>query len=205
MSGWDEYVAAALRLEAVRMAASAAATQRSKGATTARTELAGLRTRLEPQRARLVRDLGVPVGDLTPTADELAAAAAAGGGGPANRRSALGDARAPPDTADAAVVGRSKVRPWQRNMLVYGPFALVVLIAQIVLYWVAGNDARLGYALLCSLTLPVVAFGLGWIGVGIAFREPSRTIDRTPIVGVAVCVAPVLITCMGVGLLSLMN
>ncbi len=205
MSGWDDYVAAAQRLDAVRKAVSAAATQRSKAATTARTELAGLRTRLEPQRARLVRDLGVPVGDLTPTSDELAAAAAAVAGGPANVLAALREARSTADTADAAVVGRGKVRPWQRNLLVYGPFALVVLIAQIVLYWVAGNDARLGYALLCSLTLPVAAFGLGWIGVGIAFREPSRTIDRTPIVGAAVCVAPILITCMGVGLLSLMN
>jgi hypothetical protein len=205
VTGWEAYLSAAQDLDRVRTAASSAAAQRSEAATTARTELAGLRARLEPQRARLVRDLHVPVEDLTPTADELAGAAATVAGGPATVLAALREARSTADTADAAVVARAKVKPWQRNIMVYGPFAVVVLVAQIVLYWVADDDARLGYALLCSLTLPVAAFGLGWVGVGIAFGGTGRTVDRTPIVGAVVCLAPVLITCMGVGVLSLLN
>ncbi len=202
---WDDYLTAAQRLDTVRRTAASAAAEQGAATEAAQTELTALRARLEPQRSRLVRDLGVPDRDLTPTEADLTAATAAVLGGPAAVLTALRDARATADAADAAVVPPGTAKPWQRNLLVYGPFALVVLIVQVVLSAVADSDARLGYALLCSLTMPVVAFGLGWVAVGIAFGGTGRKVDRTPILGLGVCIAPILITCMGVGIVALLN
>ncbi len=202
---WDAYVSAARRLDAVRRAAGDAATHRSATLGVAQDELTALRARLQPQRARLVRDLRIPVEELTPSAEERAAATAAVAAGPDAVLTALRDARATADAADTAAAPAPRGTPWQRNLLVYGPFAVVVLIVQVTLSAVADSAARLGFALLCSLTLPVVAWALGWVGVGVAFGAAGRTVDRTPIIGLAVCLAPILITCAGVGVLTLVR
>lgn len=203
---WADYVAAAQRLDVVRRTASDAASQHAEAAAAAQVELTGLQARLLPQRARLSQDVGVPETDLTPTSTELELAAQVMAAGPAAVAAALRDARSTADAADAATVRPGRVAaPWQRNLLVYGPFALVVLVVQIVLSAVADSQARLGYALLCSLTLPVFAFALGWFAIGIVWGGKDRKVDRTPIMGAAVCLAPVLISCMGVGLMSLLN
>ncbi|GAA0815452.1 hypothetical protein [Spirilliplanes yamanashiensis] len=203
---WAEYVAAAQRLDTVRRAASDAAKLRTEAAAAAQVELTGLQARLAPQRARLAQDVGVPETDLTPTTTDLELASQAVAGGPAAVAAALRDARGTADAADAATVRTGRIAaPWQRNLLVYGPFALVVLVVQVVLSAVADSQARLGYALLCSLTLPVFAFALGWLAIGVVWGGKDAKVDRTPIMGAAVCLAPVLISCMGVGLMSLVN
>jgi hypothetical protein len=93
--------------------------------------------------------------------------------------------------------------PWMRNLLVYGPFAVAVLLVQITLYAIVGGESRYAWAVVWGLLMPVVAFGLGWLTIGFVFGGgPGRT-DRTPILGIVVCLAPVLVTCMGVGLFSL--
>src|SRR3569833_2476045 len=74
---WAEYLAAAQRLDAVRRAASAAAGEQQATVAAAQQELAGVRARLAPQRARLVRDFGVPESELTPQPAEIAAASQA--------------------------------------------------------------------------------------------------------------------------------
>ena len=82
---WADYLAAAGRLDAVRRAASSVVTEQAQTVQAAQQELAGVRARLAPQRARLVRDLGVPEADLMPQLPELAAATQAVTGGPAAR------------------------------------------------------------------------------------------------------------------------
>jgi hypothetical protein len=94
-------------------------------------------------------------------------------------------------------------RPWARNLLVYGPFAAVVLIVQIVLYLVAPSGSVPTYALICGLSLPVLAFGLGWVTIGFVYGDGTAKVDRTPIVGVIACLTPVLLTCVGAGVLAL--
>jgi hypothetical protein len=202
---WAEYVAAAQRLDEVRRAQADAAEQRAAALREAETELTGLRARLGPQRARLARDGGVPEESLAPSSTDLQVAARAVAGGPAAVAAALRDARGTADAADAAVVLPGRAKPWQRNLLVYGPFALVVLVVQVVLSAVADSTPRVGYALLCSLTLPVIAFGLGWLAIGFIWGAPGRRLDRTPLLGAAVCVAPVVVACMGVGLRALLR
>jgi len=206
---WDEYLAAAQRLDAVRRAASVASNEQAATVQAAQQELAGVRARLAPQRARLVQDLGVPEMSLTPQAGERVLALQAVASGPAAVLAALRQARGTADAADAAMLGpgprTTQWRPWARNLLIYGPFAAAVLIVQIVLYLVAPSGSLPMYALLCGLSMPVLAFGLGWLTIGFVFGgEPGKT-QRTPLLGAIVCVAPVLVTCMGVGLFSFLN
>jgi hypothetical protein len=204
-SPWADYLAAAQRLDAVRRAASAAAGEQQAAAAAARQELAAVRARLAPQQARMVRDFGVPEGELIPRPAELEAATLAVAGGPASVLAALQQARQTADAADATIIGpgpASPLRPWARNLLVYGPFAAAVLIVQIVLYLVAPQGSVPTYALLCGLSMPVLAFGLGWVTIGFVYGGGPAPVDRTPILGAVTCLTPVLLTCMGVGLLA---
>jgi len=202
---WADYLAAAQRLDAVRRAASSAAGEQAATVQAAQQELAAVRARLAPQRARLVQDLGVPEAGLFPQPAEQALAAQSVSGGPGAVLVALRQARATADAADAGMLGpgpSAPLRPWARNLLVYGPFAAAVLIVQIVLYVVAPNGSLPTYALLCGLSLPLLAFGLGWLTIGFVYGGAGAKVDRTPIVGAIACLMPVLLTCMGVGLLA---
>jgi hypothetical protein len=207
---WTDYLAAAQRLDAVRRAANAAAGEQQADTVAARQELAEVRARLEPQRARMVGELGVPDGDLTPQPADRAVAAQVVAGGPAIVLAALRRARGSVEAAEAALAGPGPRtgrpwRPWARNLLIYGPFAAAVLVVQIVLYLVAPQGSVPTYALLCGLSMPVLAFGLGWATIGFVYGGGPGKLDRTPIIGAVACLAPVLLTCMGVGLLALVR
>jgi len=203
---WAEYLTAAQRLDAVRRAASTAAGEQQAAATAARQELSAVRARLAPQQARLVRDFGVPEMDLAPRPAEVESASLAMAGGPAAVLAALQQARRTADAADATIIGpapgSSSLRPVARNLLIYSPFAAAVLIVQIVLYLVAPQGSVPTYALLCGLSMPVLAFGLGWATIGFVYGDKQTKVDRTPILGAVVCLTPVLLTCMGVGLVA---
>jgi hypothetical protein len=207
---WTDYLAAAQRLDAVRRAANAAAGELQANVAAARLELAEVRARLEPQRAHLAGELGVPEADLTPQPADRAVAAQVVSGGPAAVLAALQRARGSVEGAEATLIGPGpgaarQWRPWARNLLVYGPFAAAVLIVQIVLYLVAPQGSVPTYALLCGLSMPVLAFGLGWATIGFVYGGEPGKLDRTPIIGAIACLAPVLLTCMGVGLLALVH
>jgi hypothetical protein len=204
---WADYLDAARRLDAIRRAAATASNEQATTRQAAEQELVAVRARLAPQRARLVQDFGVPDSDLTPQPAEQAAAAQTVTGGPIAVLAALRQARGTADAADATMLGRGPGlgpawRPWARNLLVYGPFAAAVLIVQIVLYLVAPSGSLPTYALLCGLSMPVLAFGLGWLTIGFVYGGGSEKVDRTPLIGVITCLTPVLLTCMGVGLLA---
>ena len=199
---WADYLAAAQRLDAVRRAATVASTEQAASVLAAQQELAGVRARLVPQRARLVQEFGVPEGALRPQPADQAVAAQTVAGGPASVLASLRQARGVADAADAILVGPGppQWRPWARNLLIYGPFAAAVLIVQIVLYLVAPSGSLPMYALVCGLSMPVLAFGLGWVTIGFVYGGGPEKVDRTPVVGVIACLTPVLLTCMGVGL-----
>jgi hypothetical protein len=207
---WTEYVAAAQRLDEVRRSAARLATERERARGAARDELAALRARLAPQRARL-RELGVDDAQLNAAPEEVAGAARMAGRDATSVLATLRQARATADSADAAVLAPPRsaagpAAPWQRNLLVYAPFALVVFVIQMVLY-IAADEALLPrYAAACGLTMPAAAFGLGWLITGLAFPPgPSGRVERTPLVGFLVCFAPVLVTCVGVGALAVLR
>lgn len=207
---WNEYLTAAQRLDAVRRGVAAAQGEQAQAARTAHEELAGVRARLAPQRAKLLAQ-GVPEAALQPAPADVAVAAQAMAGGPPAVLAALRQARATADAADATEHGAMPIGPrgdtpaWLRNLIVYGPFAVVVLIVQVALYLTADTDLVL-YSVLCGLTMPAAAFGIGWLTIGLAFvPPPHEKVNRTPLFGLAVCFAPIIATCMGVGLLNLVR
>ncbi|MCO8274492.1 hypothetical protein M1L60_28230 [Actinoplanes sp. TRM 88003] len=205
---WADYLAAAQQLDAVRRAASAAATEHQAAVSAARQELSVVRARLAAQNTRLARDLSVPSLELTPSPADRDVAAQAVAGGPSAALAALQQARRTAEAGDALLTESASARPWRpwaRNLLIYGPFAAVVLIVQIVLYLVAAPGSVPTYALLCGLSMPVLAFGLGWVTIGFVYGGDPEGVDRTPIVGAIACLTPVLLTCMGVGLASFFN
>lgn len=205
---WADYLAAAQRLDAVRRAASAASAEHQAAVSAARQELLSVRSRIAAQEARLTHELGVPVPEVRPQPADLEVAAQVAGSGPASALGALQQARRAADAGDAILADAapdSRWRPWARNLLVYGPFAAVVLIVQIALYLVASPGSVPTYALLCGLTMPLLAFGLGWVTIGFVYGGEPGGVDRTPIVGAVACLVPVLLTCMGVGLASFFN
>lgn len=207
---WNEYLTAAQRLDAVRRGLATAQGEQAQAARAAQDELAGVRARLAPQRAKLLAQ-GVPDAALQPAPADVAAAAQAMAGGPPAVLAALRRARTTADAADATehgtvpVQARGETPAWLRNLIVYGPFAVVVLIVQVALYLTADTDLVL-YAALCGLSMPAAAFAIGWLTIGLAFvPPPGEKVDRTPLFGLAVCFAPIVATCMGVGLLNLVR
>lgn len=206
---WTDYLQAARRLDAVRRAASSESNRQTAALSAAQSELAAVRARLTPQRARFIQELGVPEADLVPQPAERAAAAQSVAGGPEMALAALQYARGTADAADAALLrtgprlrSGASMPPFARNLLIYGPFSAAVLIVQIVLYLVAPSGSVPTYALICGLSLPVLAFGLGWVTIGFVYGGAGVKVDRTPVTGVIACLTPVLLTCMGVGLLA---
>ncbi|WP_431974886.1 hypothetical protein [Micromonospora haikouensis] len=176
-AAWTEYVAAARQLDGVRRGAATAATEQARAVQAAREELTGVRERLAPQRSRL-RELGVPPIVLAPSPPELSEAAREMVGGPTAVSTALRAAREWADGADGLLAGggRSGAGNWPprlRNLLVYGPLALVVPLLQVLLYATTGPGPASVVALVCGLPMPAAAFVVGWIGVGRLFGETS--------------------------------
>jgi hypothetical protein len=107
---WQDYLAAAQRLDAVRRGSGPAGGGPAETVRAAREELTRLRARLALQHSRL-RALGVPEGDLRPTAAELAAVAEPMAAGPEPVLAALRQARTTVAATDGRMVGAGwKVR-----------------------------------------------------------------------------------------------
>ena len=90
-----------------------------------------------------------------------------------------------------------------RNGLVYGGFAVSVLIIQVVLFVVADEGSTLPMlAPVCLLGLPAFAWLGGFLTVGAAFRPPvGGKVNRTPRLGVAICLMPNVLLCAALGVL----
>jgi hypothetical protein len=221
--GWGEYLAAAQRLDAARRRAAGAARDQAEAFQAAREELAKVRARLAPQRSWL-RDQGVPESDLLPVPTEVVAATDGMAGDPAAVLAALRQAGATADAADAAAQGGQEAvtriaersADWRlaagtpavalRNLLVYGPFALVVLVVLLALYLTADQGALLPSVLLCALLMPAAAFGLGWVTIGLVFPAGAGgKVERTPLLGVLVCASPLVTACVGAGALAVLR
>lgn len=111
---WQEYLAAAQRLDAVRRTAADPQGRPMDPALAAREELARVRTRLAVQHARL-RALGVPESELRPTGAELTAVATPMAKGPEAVLAGLRQARTTTETAESRLAGDARpVGGWRR-------------------------------------------------------------------------------------------
>ncbi|MFG2055368.1 hypothetical protein ACGFI9_15215 [Micromonospora sp. NPDC048930] len=207
-AAWADYVAAARQLDGVRRSAATAATEQARSVAAAREELTAVRERLAPQQSRL-RELGVPAISLLPTPPEVTESARAMAGGPAAVLAALRSARDWAETADDTLAARGlpRLARWParpRNLLVYGPLALLVPLVQLLLFASAGTGPVSIAALVVGLPMPAVAFMAGWLAVGRLFRpRPQDRVDRTPRFGALVCLVPAVLTTAGLVLAML--
>ncbi|MFJ8581882.1 hypothetical protein [Micromonospora sp. NPDC093277] len=202
-AGWADYIAAARQLDGVRRAAATAAGEQARSVAAAREELTAVRDRLAAQQSQL-RDRGVSAISLAPTPPEITEAARSMAAGPsavlASLQTASGWAEAADDTLAAR--GLPRLARWPsrpRNLLVYGPLALVVPLVQVVLFLATGTGPATIVALVVGLPMPAVAFMLGWLAVGRLFRpRPQDRVDRTPRFGALVCLVPAVLTTAGI-------
>jgi hypothetical protein len=211
MGAWEEYLEAAYRLDAVRREAATARATEAATVQDVQRELGVLRQRLGLQRGRLVdisRRAGMPDLQLTEARVASAAADAAGtqAAGAGAHVEAVRAARERIDAADALLsevdaptLAGGPLGSWppaRRNAVVYGAFALLVLVLQVILFVAAPSGAASVLAIGCGAVLPIIGFGLAWIGVGLLFQGGGR-VDRTPWLGAAISAAPILLLCTG--------
>lgn len=210
---WEEYLAAAQRLHAIRRKAADAVAEQTATVQAARDELAAVRNRLSRQQGRIRAAAAPAEPGLVPTPAEVGAAAAAVGDHPAGVLDTLRRTRVMVDEADAAVTAAQSPRGGlaglptpARNLLVYGPLALLVMMTQLVLYLVVSETTLPFYVPLCGLVMPAAAFLLGFVTIGLVFpAPPGRRVDRTPVLGAAVCLASVVLLCAGLGILAVLR
>jgi hypothetical protein len=206
---WDDYLTAARRLDEVRRQAASVVAEQAASVQAARQELATVRHRIGLQRARLLdvaRRAGIPTPALVPTGSAPEPT------DPAATVAALRAARGDLDAADASIaqfdrpdLAGGPLADWpvpRRNAVVYGAFAVAVLIVQLILFFGVTGTATSVLATACSAVLPIFGYGLAWLTVGLVFRTRGRG-DRTPVLGAAISAVPVLLLCAGIGAFAL--
>ncbi|MEN3304114.1 MAG: hypothetical protein V7603_316 [Micromonosporaceae bacterium] len=207
MTAWEDYLAAAQRLDAVRREAAFVVAEQVAAVKAARTDLAGVRQRAALQRSRLVaaaKDAGVPLPDPTPTAPDLTTAGLTIGAPtrPTAVRATLRDSGAMLTATDAilSTVEGSRIRlgrisNWPvalRNVLVYLGFALLTVLVPLITLRATTNKLLLLPTIGCATVLPVFGYVLAWLTVGMLYRpEHTGRVHRTPLLGAAATVAMV--------------
>lgn len=212
---WDDYVAALDELDQVRRTAATAVASQERAGHAARNELAGVRKRIALQRARLV-DAGNRAGrsmpGLEPQPPDRASASAqlpASVMDPTPGVSAaLAGAWATLDAADTSLTiaaespsGAGLLADWPtpaRNALPYGWYALVAVIALVVINAFASSPSARVFALGLDLLVPAAAFLLGAVSIGLLYgRDQHGRKPRSVPLGLLICAVPVVI---GIGL-----
>jgi len=88
-----------------------------------------------------------------------------------------------------------------RNGLVYGCYALGVLVIQLVLLALLDEERTLPLlAPLCLFGLPAMAWAAGWLTIGTLFgsRTGDTPVKRSPRLGAVICLTPNLLLCAGI-------
>ncbi|MEU3453064.1 hypothetical protein ABZ671_05615 [Micromonospora sp. NPDC006766] len=202
-TAWADYVAAARQLDGVRRSAATAAGEQARSVAAAREELTAVRERLAAQQSRL-RERSVSAISLAPTPPEVGEAARSMTAGPAAVLTCLRTAGGWVDAADDTLAARGlpRLARWParpRNLLVYGPLALVVPLVQLTLFLTTGTGPASVTALVVGLPMPAVAVMVGWLVVGRLFRpRPEDRVDRTPRFGALVCLVPAVLSTAGI-------
>lgn len=185
-----------------------------------RARLAAQRTRLSQAAARA----GAPLPSLAPTPDDIASAALALGDlSPAAVGQAIRTTMATLDSIDAALVAPSTPgwaatapsqeattpgwepttsrwlrSPYARNTLIYGIYALFVVITEFWIFLLVDERRLPLLAPVCLLVLPTLAWLAGFATIGIAFRSPpgGPKVNYTPRLGAVICLVPLLLPCL---------
>jgi hypothetical protein len=116
---------------------------------------------------------------------------------------------APADGPAAAPDGPSAARPRVRlrNAAIYGAYSVPVLVMQAFLFLMLDEAGSLPAAApVCLLVLPALAFLAGYLTIGTVFpAPPGEKVNRTPRLGVVVCLLPNALLCAGYGAFLVAN
>jgi BMFP domain-containing protein YqiC len=191
---WRDYVAAGQRLDVVRREAASAVNAQTAALRAARDELATVRSRFEMHQERLTeiaRAADVPVPVQVPGPAELAQTAATPAAASATPDAASATLRAAHETLNIAdqllstMESSDDRRPYLRNGAVYGAFAAVAAVVQVAVFLLASETSIVSIAAVpCGLVLPVFAFALGWLTIGLFRPGPAEdSVDHTAAFG----------------------
>lgn len=193
--GWADYLAAAQHLDLLRRSLGEAGADPATDTLPA--ELVRLRGRVAAQRQELLAQGATEV-SLTPSSVELQEAATEVGTEPTQALLAVRRAESALTSAGQLIPANptptpaSSRRPWARNLLVYGPFALVTVLVELVLYAASGPPLS-RFAVGWGLGMPLLAYGLGWLVIGLVFpAAASGRVNRSAGIGAVVCATPLL-------------
>ncbi|MEV0648043.1 hypothetical protein AB0I28_22530 [Phytomonospora sp. NPDC050363] len=206
MSAWDDYLAAARELARLRATDTTTGANRETWVGARRAELADIGTNLTRQRTSLENVASVarlPLRLEAPAPAHLAGADVA-----EVLRGAHDDTLA----ADALVretdylAHRPPLLPrWradERNAVVYGLWAALGLLVQVgVMVNAAAREDTLsgrGWVAFICFLVPFVAFGLGWLTIGVVGRPRlgDDKLARNPRLGLIVCLSTWLVVCV---------
>ncbi|PRY60879.1 hypothetical protein [Glycomyces artemisiae] len=205
MSAFDDYLAQVRRLDEARRSADEAA-----AATATVAETLGQRTQRIAEQAAATRT----------SVDELARTARTA---PPQRTAApapLGDPHAELAAAETdlhtAATELEEARflahrpPWlprwradERNGLIYGAFALVCVLVQLVVLRTVRADDLTGAVVLGAILVaaPLAAFCAGWLTIGVAARprigDEEAKLERNFRLGLVLCGSTLLVACFG--------
>jgi hypothetical protein len=120
---------------------------------------------------------------------------------------------APSATPPAAVAVRNRrdVTNWPpstRNALVYGGYALAVVITQFILFNLFDETDLPKLAPCCLVVLPAFSWAAGWATIGLAFGgggPGDPKVNRTPRLGLLINLIPNALLCAGVGVLFVVH
>jgi hypothetical protein len=206
MNAWEEYLDAARRLDTARQQAAGGRAAEAASAEEVRREIDLLHQRIGIQRNRLL-DISRRAG--LPDPQFVGPAPFALQDGPAPPAAQHAAVRAAKDRLDLADVLMSEVdgptlaggplggwSPPRRNALVYGAVAFVVLILQVVVFFVTKSVVASVVGVACDAVLPFIGFGLAWVGIGLLFHNGQR-VERTPALGAVISAVPLFLLCTG--------
>ncbi|MDN3241265.1 hypothetical protein [Glycomyces tritici] len=206
MSAFDDYLAQLRRLDETRRSAAEAAARTASAAESLGQRTARLADQAAAQRtavddlaraARIAPPQRVPNppplhGD--PTADLDAAEA--------DLRTAGAELEEARYLAHRAPL-LPRWRADERNGLIYGLFALLCVVVQLLVLRNLRAEDTFGIVLLAAVLIgaPLGAFGLGWLTIGVAARprigDEEKRLERNYRLGLVVCASTLVVACLG--------
>lgn len=113
---------------------------------------------------------------------------------------------APGEPLDSPLAGLGRYGVGPRNAAIYGAYSAMVVAVQAVLFVLLDETRLPAAAPLCLLVLPALAWLAGFLTIGTLFPgAPGQAPQRTPRLGVLVCLLPNVLLLSAVALLFALN
>ena len=116
---------------------------------------------------------------------------------PSAESAPLADSAEPTPEQETVPTPEAPRRQGLRHAAIYGAYAFVVMLVQLVLFLVLDETSGLPlFAPLCLFVFPALAWGAGYLSIA-ALNPTGRdeVPNRSPMLGVVICLIPDLLLC----------